>query len=346
MLDPTDDEWRPDAPLPPITRFELHTPFQVGTVNAYLVDDDPLTLVDCGPRTDAAWAGLDAALAAHGRRPADVGRVIITHAHVDHWGLAARLAALGGAEIRIHESLAHVIRDFPEEWQRRTAYMALFGAEMGVPPGEMLAINREAKALAHLVEPIAPARTLAAGETITLAGRPWTVHETPGHALGHIVLHQPDTRTLIAGDHLLPDVSSNPILEAPPPGTTARPRMLPLYIESLQRVADLPVLWVFPGHGRPFQGHRKLIKRRLALHESRAARLLEFLADGPADTYTLTRRLFPRLGPGDLFLGLSETQGHLDLLEDRGQVARGHGAGARRYAATAAPAARPDAAAS
>jgi hypothetical protein len=80
------------------------------------------------------------------------------------------------------------------------------------------------------------------------------------------------------------------------------------------------VLWVYPGHGAPFLGHRKLIKARRAFHAGRAAKLLGFLADGPATVYALSRRLFPDLVGVDLFLGLSETLGHLDLLEDRGQV--------------------------
>src|SRR5690349_2423737 len=107
-MDPAlgDEQWRPDGPLPPITRLALQTPFKVGPVNSYVVDDDPLTLVDCGPLTAQAWTDLVAGLAALGRRPEEVGRLIITHGHADHWGLAARIVAASGAEVWAHRRLA------------------------------------------------------------------------------------------------------------------------------------------------------------------------------------------------------------------------------------------------
>jgi len=313
-------EWRPDGPLPPITRLELRTPFKIGPVNSYVVDRDPLTLVDCGPQTEDAWDDLVAGLAGLGRWPEEIGRLIITHGHVDHWGLAARIVARSGAEVLAHARLAAWMADFASEWQRRLAYLTLLCTEMGVPAGEMVAMNRGVKGLGRFAAAVPATRLLDAGDELTLAGHAWTVHYTPGHATGHLALHQPETRSLIAGDHLLAEVSSNPVLEAPARGERDRPRMLPLYVESLARVAALTVLWVFPGHGRPFQGHRRLIKRRLELHEGRAARLLALLQEAPADCYTLSRRLFPALEGVDLFLGFSETLGHLDLLEDRGQV--------------------------
>jgi glyoxylase-like metal-dependent hydrolase (beta-lactamase superfamily II) len=315
-------QWRPDGPLPPITRLELRTPFKMGPVNSYVVDADPLTLVDCGPLTEDAWADLQAGLARLGRRPEEIRRIILTHGHVDHWGLAARIVALSGAEVWVHHRLDLWMREFADEWQRRMAYLTLLCIEGGVPAGEMVAINRGVKAMGRYAEAVLPRRLLDAGDMLALAGHEWTIHYTPGHATGHISLHQPETRTLIAGDHLLADISSNPVLEAPLIGESARPRMLPLYLESLARVAALPVLWVFPGHGSPFQGHRKLIKRRLQLHEDRAVRLRDWLREEPADVHTLSRRLFPRLEGVDLFLGFSETLGHLDLLEDRGQIRR------------------------
>lgn len=314
------EAWRPDGPLPPITPVPLRTPFKVGAVNSYIVDTDPLTLVDCGPQTDEAWDDLVAALAALGRRPADVGRIILTHGHVDHWGLAARLVGLSGAEVWAHRRLGGWLGNFEEEWTRRMGYMSLLCTELGVPAGEMVGVNRGMKAMTRFATAVTPTRLLDAGDIVRLAGYDWTVHYTPGHATGHISLHQPETRTLIAGDHLLGAISSNPVLEAPALGESARPRMLPLYLESLARVAALPVLWVYPGHGQPFQGHRKLIRHRLEMHDARAVRLRAMLAEGPRDVYDLSRQLFPRLAAVDLFLGFSETLGHLDVLEDRGQV--------------------------
>jgi glyoxylase-like metal-dependent hydrolase (beta-lactamase superfamily II) len=185
----------------------------------------------------------------------------------------------------------------------------------------MVAINGGIKWVNTFIGgPVAPAGLWDDGDTVDLAGHAWDVLYTPGHAITHVCFHQPDLRALLSGDHLLGEITSNPLIEAPLPGQRTRPRTLPDYIQSLERVAALRVLWVYPGHGAPFQGHRKLIKERLAFHDRRAAKLLGFLADGPASVYDLSRRLFPNLAGVELFLGLSETLGHLDVLEDRGQV--------------------------
>ena len=312
--------FRPDPPTAPLHRIEVQTPFAVGTVNVYVDDTGPLTLIDTGPNTDDAWADVEAGLAAIGRRPQDIRRILITHGHVDHWGLAGRLAAASGAAVWAHRSLAPWLADPAAEATRRLAFSSLLCADLGVPPGEMVAINRGIKWVMGFGAPVRPAGLLDDGDVVQLAGQAWNVVFTPGHAPNHICLHQPALRALIAGDHLLGEITSNPVIEAPPLGSSIRPRALPDYLRSLERVAALPVLWVHPGHGALFQGHRKLIRERLAFHDRRAARVLGFLAEEPATVYALSRRLFPNLEGVDLFLGLSETLGHLDLLEDRGLV--------------------------
>jgi glyoxylase-like metal-dependent hydrolase (beta-lactamase superfamily II) len=195
----------------------------------------------------------------------------------------------------------------------------------------MVAINRGIKWVMSLIAPVPAAGFWEDGDIVPIAGTPWDVVYTPGHAPNHVCFHQPELRALIAGDHLLGEITSNPIMEAPLAGERQRPRSLPDYLAALARVAALRVLWVYPGHGAPFQGHRKLIRERLAFHELRAAKVLGFLAGGPATVYDLTRRLFPTLEGTELYLGLSEALGHLDLLEDRGQVTVARAGGVLQY---------------
>jgi glyoxylase-like metal-dependent hydrolase (beta-lactamase superfamily II) len=316
--------------------LEIRTPFAVGTVNVYVAEDEVLTLVDAGPNTPDAWADLEAGLARLGHAVGDVGRILITHGHTDHWGLAGRIVAASGAQVWAHRTLEPWLADPAAESTRRLAFLTLFCAELGVPPGEMVAINRGIKWVMSMLAPVRASGFWDDGDTVQLAGATWEVIYTPGHAPNHVSFHQRKLRALIAGDHLLGEITSNPVLEAPPPGSSRRPRSLIDYIHSLERVAALPVLWVYPGHGAPFQGHRKLIKQRLAFHERRAAKILDFLAAGPASVYDLTRRLFPALEGTELFLGLSEALGHLDLLEERGLVTHTRNGGIMQYAATQA----------
>jgi glyoxylase-like metal-dependent hydrolase (beta-lactamase superfamily II) len=318
---PQPPEFRPDPPPPPLHRLEVRTPFAVGTANVYVSQAGPLTLVDTGPDTPEAWEDVESGLARLGHRVGAIERIFITHGHVDHWGLTARLVAQSGAAVWAHRALEPWLHDPPAEVTRRLAFSTLLCTELGVPPGEMVAINGGIKWVNTFIGgPVPIAGLWDDGDTVDLAGHTWDVLYTPGHAITHVCFHQPELRALLSGDHLLGEITSNPLIEAPLPGQRARPRPLPDYIRALERVAALRVLWVYPGHGAPFQGHRKLIKERLAFHDRRAAKLLGFLADGPASVYDLSRRLFPNLAGVDLFLGLSETLGHLDLLEDRGQV--------------------------
>jgi glyoxylase-like metal-dependent hydrolase (beta-lactamase superfamily II) len=321
---PTPLSFRPDPPTAPLHRLEIRTPFAVGTANVYVVEDDPLTLVDTGPNTPEAWADLEAGLAGLGYGVSDVGRILITHGHVDHWGQAGRVAAASGAAVWAHRLLEPWLRDPVAEATRRLAFSTLLCGELGVPPGEMVAINRGIKWVAGFAGPAPIAGLWDDGDEVLLGGAPWEVIHTPGHAPSHVCFYQPALRALIAGDHLLGEITSNPVIEAPPSGSTVRPRSLPDYLHSLERVAALRVLWVYPGHGAPFQGHRKLIKERLAFHERRLEKIAGFLAEGPTSVYDLSHRLFPNLEGVNLFLGLSETLGHLDLLEDRGRVTITH----------------------
>ncbi len=328
------EAFRPDPPTAPLQRIEVRTPFAVGTVNVYVSQAGPLTLVDTGPNTPEAWEDVEAGLAKLGYAVSDIERIFITHGHVDHWGLVGRLVAASGAAVWAHRSLEPWLRDPQGEVTRRLAFSTLLCGELGVPPGEMVAVNGGIKWVNTFISgPVAPAGLWDDGDTVELAGYTWEVLYTPGHAITHVCFYQPELRALLSGDHLLGTITSNPLIEAPLPGHSARPRTLPDYIVELERVAALRVLWVYPGHGAPFGGHRKLIKERLVFHDRRAAKLLGFLADGPASVYDLTRRLFPTLAGVELFLGLSETLGHLDLLEDRGQVTVGAVGRVWQYAA-------------
>ena len=98
---------------PGIARITITTPWPVGPVNVFLIDDDPLTLVDTGQRSADALAAVEAGLAAHGRRVEDLERIVITHQHIDHSGLAATLVARSGAELCALAPLADWLETYP-----------------------------------------------------------------------------------------------------------------------------------------------------------------------------------------------------------------------------------------
>lgn len=298
--------------------FPVPTPFPVGPVNLYLAEGDPLTLIDTGPRYEPARDALHKQLNAIGYRADDLRRILLTHAHADHCGLAAELADASGAEIWTHaENLHRLSRDATA---RRAAFYARMTRWAGVPLKTVLKLTSMRRGLRQYSEPLTPERTLADGDVIDLGGEPWHVLHTPGHTGGLICLHHAERHLLISSDHLLRDISSNPVVDPPASGSHERPRRLVEYLGQLRRVAQLDLALVLPGHGPPITDHRALIQKRLDFHEKRAQRILERLDGQPHTPHQIAKTLFPELDPINTFLAISEVIGHLEWLETRGDV--------------------------
>ena len=311
--------------------FSIPTPFAVGPVNVYLAEGNLLTLIDAGPRYDPARESLEMALAGCGYSVADVQRVVLTHAHADHSGLAAELARDSGAEVLAHaasfaglEKSAHA---------RRLAFYAEVMRWAGVPVKTLVALARMRQGVGQYDEPLVPDGMLADGDVFQLGGEDWHVLHTPGHAGGLICLYQPQRQLLISSDHLLRDVSSNPVVEPPAPGENELPHRLVEYMEQLRRVAALDVRLALPGHGPPIADHRAIIRQRLGFHEARADHIWGVIGDRVFTAHEIAGVLFPHVDPVNYFyfLAISEVVGHLQWMEAEGRVMHDEHAGVARW---------------
>lgn len=302
--------------------ISLPTPFPVGPVNVYLAEGEPLTLIDTGPKWDGARAALEAALAGRGHRIESLRRLIVTHHHADHMGLAAEIVARSGAELLTHPYNVPWMQDYLAHRGRQRGFFHALWAAGGVPAEVEAAMDASGRDMARWIDPVTPAGTLVEGDTLRLADADWRVYHTPGHAGGLICLWEPVSRTLLANDHFLKDISSNPTLEPPPLGQAERPRRLVEYLRHMQRMADLGPARALPGHGEVVTDVAGLVRHRLAFHARRKERLLQLLAGCPQTLWELVHATFgERLTRGiDWFLGCSEILGHLDLLEADGAV--------------------------
>ena len=321
----------------------IPTPFAVGRVNCYLVDDDPLTLVDTGPNSGTSLTALEAALGEHGRRIEDLERIVITHQHMDHFGLVSILVDRSGAEVCALDRLASWLERFGESTEEDDAFAEAIMLRHGIP-GDMVMVLRALSRQYRAWGATATVTTLLAdGETLGFAGREWRVHHRPGHSPSDTVFHDERSGELIAGDHLIKHISSNPLIARPPAppakrvvggGVTERPKALVAYIASMKATQAMDVTVVLPGHGEPFGDHRTLIDERLRMHERRARKLHALVAEHPRTAYELAQELWGNVAVTQAYLTLSEVLGHMDLLVDDGRVVEHEDDGVVRFAAT------------
>jgi glyoxylase-like metal-dependent hydrolase (beta-lactamase superfamily II) len=305
-----------------IHRLAIPTPFLVGRVNCYLLDDDPLTLIDTGPNSGKSLDELERALAAHGRAVEDLELIVLTHQHMDHVGLLEVLARRSGAEVAALSPLAQYLESFSRSATADDEFAQAIMREHGVPGDLVTVIAAVGAAFRAFGSSGHVTRPLHDGDELELRDRVLRVLHRPGHSPTDTVFWDQRRELLIAGDHLLARISSNPLLSRPlsGDGDGTRPHALLRYIESLEATRELPARVILPGHGEPIFDHVELIDERLRMHHRRAHKILEILGGHALSAYEIAVRMWGNVAVTQAFLTLSEVLGHLDLLAREGRV--------------------------
>lgn len=313
----------------------IPTPFAVGRVNCYLVEDDPLTLVDAGPNSATSLTVLEAALAEHGRRVEDLERIVVTHQHIDHIGLVDILAQRSGAEVCALEALGPWLASYKREMEEGDRFSSEIMLRNGIPQDVVYALRTVSASFRAWGAPATVTRTLGEGDLLEFANRCWRVHHRPGHSPSDTVFHDEESGQLLGGDHLLAHISSNPLISLPLDGAShERPRALMIYLDSLRRTREMDLKVVLGGHGDPVEEHRELIDKRFAMHERRANRLYDLIAERSRNAYELAQEMWGNVAVTQAYLTLSEVLGHVDLLLDEGRVAECERDGVAYFEAT------------
>jgi glyoxylase-like metal-dependent hydrolase (beta-lactamase superfamily II) len=314
----------------------IPTPFVVGRVNCYLVEDDPLTLVDTGPNSGTSLTALEAALAEHGRRVEDLERIVVTHQHIDHFGLVAILAQRSGAEVCALDRLAPWLARFGQAMEEDDAFAEAIMLRHGIPQDMVMVLRAVTRQFRAWGASATVTTSLADGAVLGFAGRQWRVHHRPGHSPSDTVFHDEGSGELVAGDHLIKHISSNPLISRPLDGDGGeRPKALVTYIASMKATRAMELTVVLPGHGEAFGDHRALIDERLRMHDRRARKLLALVAERPRTAHELAQELWGNVAVTQAYLTLSEVLGHMDLLVDDGRAVEQEEDGVVRFAATA-----------
>lgn len=303
------------AAHPEIVRISLPTPFPVGQVNAFLVKDEIPLLIDAGCQAPHAYERLVSRLRENGLRVSDIGRVLLTHGHLDHVGLLAHIVKESGAETYAHPYVVRQYHSYKEGIEENERYLAGVMRRFGAPEEGIQRLREARSGYASLAEQVDITHAVRDGESV--AG--FTVYCVPGHSAADVLYYDPRRRIVFSGDHLLRNISPNPLIRKPREGET-RPNSLVQYQQSLRRTYDLDVDLCYPGHGEPFSNHRRVIDALLERHERRTRETLALLGNQVLTPHQLMLLLFPNIDEKMLHLGLSVAIGHLEILEDRNQA--------------------------
>jgi len=314
-----------DDPFAPATEAGIHrlaipTPFAVGRVNVYLIEDEPLTLVDAGPNSGTSFDELQRGISALGHRLEDIELVILTHQHIDHLGLVSLVAAHSGAEVAAIDVAVPFVENFSAEAQADDDFARETMLRHGIPEDVVSALSSVSQAFRAWGARADVTRVLRDGEEMSFRDRTLQVHHRPGHSPTDTVFHDRERRILIAADHLLGHISSNPLITRPPESSSERPQALVTYLKSLKATREMDVELVLPGHGDPVTDHRRLIDDRFALHRRRAGKIERLLAERPRSAYEVAQALWGNIAVTQAYLTLSEVLGHVDLLLNDGRV--------------------------
>jgi glyoxylase-like metal-dependent hydrolase (beta-lactamase superfamily II) len=301
-----------------IHRLAIPTPFQVGRVNAYLIEDSPLTLIDSGPNSGKALDELEQALATRGHAIEDIELLVITHQHIDHFGLASILARRSGAEVAALAPLAPYLRNYREAAELDDRFAEQTMLRHGIPADVVTALRAVSASFRAWGSAVEVTRPLHDGEELQLRDRVLRVHHRPGHSPSDTVFLDESRSLMLAADHLIKHISSNPLisrpLDAAPDFSGPRPKALVDYIASLRLTRAMDLALVLPGHGEPISDHIALIDKRLRLHDRRAEKIYGLIAVQPRTAHEIAIELWGNVAVTQAYLTLSEVLGHVDLL--------------------------------
>ncbi len=217
-----------------IHRLRIPTPFAVGRVNCYLIEDEPLTLVDTGPNSGKSLDELTRQLSALGHSLEDIELVVLTHQHIDHLGLVEIIASRSGAEVAAIDVVVPFIENFGNDVELEDQFAASLMLRHGIPEDVVTALRSVSRSFRAWGARADVTRPLHDGEDLSLRNRAFQVQHRPGHSPSDTLFWDAERRILLCADHLIAHISSNPLISRPLDGSNERPARP----DDLHRVAS------------------------------------------------------------------------------------------------------------
>lgn len=305
-------------------RLDLPTRLPIGTVNAYLFTSEPVTLLDTGPNCPECYEEIRRQMREIGLSPADIERIVLSHGHVDHGGMAEVIRKEADAEVLVPEADVPMVAEYERTFEERRGLYRDAALRAGAPPATVdLVIDFFGYVLTfgesvRIEGPIRDGDSIHAGGTVLKA-----VH-TPGHSSGSTCYLSAEG-DLFAGDTLLRDMT--PI--AAFGGADRESVGLADYIASLHRVKALRPAVVHPGHRSAIDDVSRYVAESVNRYRARQEAILRLVQSGPITPFEVVEKLFGTLPIEEILLGITEVLGHLEVLEHEGILAHEERGGVR-----------------
>jgi glyoxylase-like metal-dependent hydrolase (beta-lactamase superfamily II) len=300
--------------------ISLPTPFPVGATNVYFLADSHPTLIDTGPNVETVVAALQDSLASLGYHFADIKRILVTHPHIDHYGLAARIKMESGAKVYAMDGARALLNDIEAEWDANDEYFSHFLHFCGVPSPRIKTLLQAGSDYVRFGCHVDLDVPLADGDIIEFDLFSLRVLHTPGHTPHDASFESAELGLVFVGDTLQARIAPSILLARPTAPGTARPRIVLEHTKTLKRLMNSPATLALPGHGKPFDHPREAAEKTLRHHRRRRNEIFSRLNGTPRTPYDLALELADDMADFELFLWVSEIVGYLEMLEQQGQV--------------------------
>ena len=305
--------------------YQLKVPIPanpLGWVLPYLVrGDDGYTLFDSGWNTPEAFAALEDEIHSINLTFADIKRLIVTHVHPDHYGLAGRIKEVCGARVITHQRERDFIRSRYREPEQLLERMTAWLTEHGVPRDEVEMLQSAAMPVRGFVVAVEPDEVVWGGEVIECGIYKFEILWTPGHSPGHICFYDRTQRIILTGDHVLPTITPNVGLH---PQQMGNP--LGDYLASLKRLEPLEVDDVLPAHQHAFKGLQTRLHELAQHHHERLDEMLAIIGTERKTGYQVASAVVWTIGTFQSFspwmqrAAISETLAHLEYAVQEGRL--------------------------
>ncbi len=291
------------------------------TVNAYLIKGEEVILIDSGEDTDECYLALEKGLKEHDVEVSDIDRIIITHAHVDHMGMAQRIAEAADAKVWVSELVYDWAVDPDSMWSTREALMLPALLTFFEPSlSEMIkeGYNQMMGDVQRVWKPIDKDRlvTFESDGSLEFDGVEWQCVYMPGHSQTQTTFFNAKTGDYISADMLL-KITPTPVIEPLISDNTIRNKGILQMMNSYERLLNFDIKKVYPGHFEIFDNAHEVINRQVQRIDERTLKCFELIKEGNSSFIDIFNILYEGRFHMPAMIMLI---GYLDRLENAGAI--------------------------